>query len=145
MIPPFDNHGLLPTGIHEATWSEVVSRFGGSDRRLALLAGLNRALTVLRSAGCKRVYIDGSFVTAKVEPEDFDACWDPDGVDYRRIDPVLYDFEAGRRAQKRKYLGELFPTPFQAGPKGLTILEFFQLDAISSRSKGIVVISLEDL
>jgi hypothetical protein len=30
MIPPFDRSGLLPSGVHEATWAEVAARFGGN-------------------------------------------------------------------------------------------------------------------
>ena len=42
----------------------------------------------LRAAGCKRAYIDGSFITTKEHPGDFDACWDLDGVDFDVIDEV---------------------------------------------------------
>jgi hypothetical protein len=41
-------------------------------RRRTLLAGLREALGALREAGCRTVYLDGSFVTAKEAPEDFD-------------------------------------------------------------------------
>ena len=145
MIPAFDADGLLPAGMHQATKIEVSARFGFSERRQALLAGLYRALQALKLAWCRRVYLDGSFITAKTDPNDFDACWDPAEVDYRRIDPVLYDFDAGRRAQKRKYLGELFPMHFPAGPVGMTFLEFFQSEPGTNRKKGLVVIEVEAL
>lgn len=74
MLPPFDDAGLLPPGIHKAAWREVVVRFGTTRHRRKLLGGLKRALKTLRAAGCRRVYIDGSFVTAKSKPGDFDAC-----------------------------------------------------------------------
>jgi hypothetical protein len=73
-IPPFEDSGNLPEGIHETTWEEVVDRYGTTDRRRELLDGLQQALESLRAAGCRRLYIDGSFVTAKDEPADFDAC-----------------------------------------------------------------------
>ncbi len=79
MIPPFDERGNLPPGIHKADWTELEAAFGGSPRRVALLAGLREALASLRRAGCRTAYIDGSFVTAKEEPGDFDACWDAVG------------------------------------------------------------------
>ncbi|MDQ3701448.1 MAG: hypothetical protein M3442_11080, partial [Chloroflexota bacterium] len=82
MIPPFEaSTGLLPSGVHEATWEEFVARFGWTPHRLALLAGLKAALDALEAAGCPRVYVDGSFVTAKPDPGDFDGCWETDGVD----------------------------------------------------------------
>ena len=48
------------------------------------------------------MYIDGSFVTVKLEPRDYDACWDIDGVNVEALDSVFLDFSKGRRAQKRK-------------------------------------------
>jgi len=70
---------------------------------------LKKAIDSLRSAGCKSVYIDGSFVTSKANPVDFDGCWDMDGVDPSLLDPALLDFNLGRSVQKWKYMGELFP------------------------------------
>jgi hypothetical protein len=76
MIPGFSRAGSLPAGIYWATRQEIESRFGFSDRRTRLLAGLKSALGALHAAGCRKVYIDGSFVTMKHEPGDYDACWD---------------------------------------------------------------------
>jgi uncharacterized protein DUF6932 len=73
-IPPFTDSGNLPEGIHDATWDEIVEGFGTNERRRELLEGLQRALDSLRAAGCRRAYVDGSFVTANEEPNDFDAC-----------------------------------------------------------------------
>ena len=39
------------------------------------MAGLGAALENLKNAGCGTVYINGSFVTNKVVPNDYDACW----------------------------------------------------------------------
>lgn len=97
MIPAFNPDGNLPPGIHEATWQEVEDRYGRTGRRRRLLTGLYGALTVLRDAGCQTVWINGSFVTAKAAPGDFNACWDVADVDPTRLDPVLQTFDAGRR------------------------------------------------
>ena len=51
-----------------------------------------------RSAGCRRVWLNGSFVTARDEPGDFDACWDTDEVDLDALDPVLLDLSNERAA-----------------------------------------------
>ena len=141
MIPPFDAAGSLPPGVHEATWDEFVARFGTTPRRLALLAGLKAALDALRAAGCRRAYVDGSFVTFKEEPEDFDACWESAGVDPDRIDPVLLTFAHGRLAQKAKFGGELFQANMPADLARTTYLDFFQRDR-SGRPKGIVALNL---
>ena len=103
MIPEFDpGTGNLPPGVHEATWDELLARYGYTPHRLALLAGLKAALDALRIAGCRRVYIDGSFVSAKQTPGDFDGCWEVTGVDPNLLDPVLLNFENRRAAQKAK-------------------------------------------
>jgi hypothetical protein len=145
MVPSFDALGNLPSGVHEATWQEFAPYFGTTRHRRALLEGLKAALEALRAAGCHRVYIDGSFVTAKQRPNDFDACWDIEGVDPDRLDPVLLTFDRGRAAQKAKYRGEFFPAQFREGGSGTTFLEFFQIDKETGNPKGIIVIDLREL
>jgi hypothetical protein len=146
MIPPFDPlTGLLPAGVHEATWEEFVARFGWTPHRLALLAGLKAALDALRAAGCRRTYVNGSFVTAKETPGDFDGCWEVDGVDLARLDPVLKTFANLRAAQKRKYGGELFPADAPADLDGTNFLHFFQRDKRGRAPKGIVALDLRGL
>ncbi len=145
MIPDFQaDTGNLPSGEHTATWPEMIERFGHTPRRRQLLAGLMRALRLLKAAGCGRVYVDGSFVTAKDEPGDFDACWDASGVDFDSIDPRLLTFDRGRATQKAAFLGELFIADARADPQGTLFLDFFQTDR-EGRRKGIVVIDLKDL
>ncbi|HEV8634428.1 MAG TPA: hypothetical protein VG370_09365 [Chloroflexota bacterium] len=139
MIPPFDAAGNLPPGVHEATWDEFVARFGTTPRRLALLAGLKAALDALRAAGCRRAYVDGSFVTAKPDPGDFDGCWETGGVDPALLDPVLTTFDPGRRTQKAKYGGELFFAHAPADPAGTRFVDFFQRDR-SGQPRGIVAL-----
>ena len=103
--------------------------------------GLACALRDLRAAGCKRAYIDGSFITTKEHHGDFDASWDRDGVAFDVIDEVLLTFDAGRRAQKAKYRGELFPADAAADPLGTLFRDFFQRDR-DGNPKGIIVIDL---
>lgn len=149
MIPPFDvNTGNLPPGIHEATWNKFLARYGYTPHRLALLAGLRAALDALRVAGCRRVYINGSFVSAKEAPDDFDGCWEVTGVDIDlldRIEPVLLTFERRRAAQKAKFGGEMFPAEGSADPFGTRFLEFFQRDKNTGEPKAIVAIELGGL
>ena len=90
-------------------------RFGWNQRRRQLLDGLAEAIERLSGAGCRRLWLNGSFVTAKEEPADFDACWDTDGVDLNALDRVLLDLSAGRAAQKRRFGGELLPNVIEAG------------------------------
>ena len=145
MLPEFTRDGNLPPGIHWATWRELADRFGWSPRRRKLLKGLRQALRLLRDAGCTVAYIDGSFVTSKETPGDFDACWDVAGVDPERLDPIFLEFSDSRAAQKRRFGGELFPAQLPEGITGRTFLAFFQTDRRAGGRKGIVAIRIEDL
>ena len=99
----------------------------------------------LKAADCQTVYIDGSFVTSKEVPNDFDACWEEAGVDPITLDPVLLTFDPGRVTQKAKYLGELFPASIIASSDGFSFLEFFRTDKDTGRPKGIIAIDSGDL
>ena len=122
-----------------------MARYGLSSHRLILLAGLKAALDGLRAAGCRRVYVDGSFVTAKEQPGDFDGSQEVDGVDLASLDSVLLTFANRRAAQKRKYGGELFPADSAADAAGTSFLGFFQRDKGTGQPKGIIAIDLERL
>ena len=83
----------------------------------------------MQTAGCQMVYVDGSFVTNKLVPGDFDACWDVTGVDLQQlkmIAPALLDFADKRAAQKAEYGGEFFPAGWPADRTGTLFLDFFQ-------------------
>ena len=145
MIPAFNVDGNLPIGIHLVSWDQFSATFGSSPQRIRLLAGLQAAMVPLRDAGCKRLYVDGSFVTTKVVPNDYDVAWEPAGVDLQRlklIEPVFFDFRNFRAAQKAKYFGEFFPSSAAADPVGNTFLEFFQIDKNTGSAKGIVALDL---
>lgn len=140
MIPEFDEAGLLPPGVHWADWTEFAARFGKNSLRRSLLAGLNSALLALKQAGCRTAYVNGSFVTRKESPNDYDACWEESGAD-----PVLLIFDPGRTTQKAKYKGELFPVSGVADSRRLSFLEFFQTNKDDGRPKGIIAIELREI
>jgi hypothetical protein len=145
MIPELDERGNLVPGIHDASWDEIVTRYATNTRRGELLDGLLHALLSLRAAGCTTAYLDGSFITAKEHPGDFDACWESTGVDSARLDAELLDFSDARAAQKKRYGGELFPVEASAEPSGTTFLAYFQRDRESGEPKGIIAIALGEL
>ena len=133
--------GVLPPGIHDATMEEIERRFTTNDVRRYLFEGFSRGVRDLCRARCKIMFLDGSFVTEKERPGDFDACWEPAGVDPRKLDPVLLDFTDKRRRQKLKYGGEFFPSSARAD--GIrTFVDFFQIDKYTGMPKGIVRILL---
>jgi hypothetical protein len=141
VLPPFEGaSGRLPPGEHESSWQEVVDRFGWNSRRRWLLEGLAVGLQMLAEAGCRRVWINGSFVTDKEEPGDFDAIWDETGVDFDLLDQIFFDFADGRSAQKQRFGGEFLPNVVETG-SGLAFVDFFRGDRDTGQ-KGIVVIEL---
>lgn len=143
MIPDFRGRNL-PPGVHAASWHEVSQRFGWNQRRQSLLEGLRDALAELSRAGCTRAWLDGSFVTAKEQPRDFDLVWDPTGVDLNTLDPVLLDLDPPRESQQTKYRGDLLPNVVESA-SGMPFLEFFQQDPATGQMRGIVEIELEGL
>lgn len=146
MLPALNSDGLLPPGIHLAEWDEVWTGFGTTPHRRRLLSGFRRAITALKNAGCQTVYLDGSFVTSKDRPGDFDGCWDDTGVDLTVLDPILLTFANGRAAQKIKFGGELFPAGAVADPaSGSIFVDFFQIHKDTGAAKGIIVIDLQRL
>ena len=76
MIPDFEPNGLLPSGIHPARIEEFAERFvyfDQSDRRFRVFEKLKALIDEARSSGIvRRIFLAGSFVTDKPEPNDFD-------------------------------------------------------------------------
>lgn len=141
MIPELVEIGslwpVLPPGVHDATIEEVEAKFSRPGRRESLFSGFRDGATALRNAGCHTVLLDGSFVTGKPIPGDFDACWDPSGVEDTKLDPVLLDFSEGRKRQKERFGGEFFPATCLAdGVHFFT--NFFQIDKYTGKAKGII-------
>ena len=73
-IPDFRPDGYLPEGLFPATLAEITFRFGtASRRRRLLILRLRRWVELARSTGVTRMFVDGSFVTSKPNPNDTDA------------------------------------------------------------------------
>jgi hypothetical protein len=74
MIPALRDDGYLPVGLHVASEADVLFRFGSSTpRRRRLAVRLRRWVELARRVKARRLLIDGSFITAKPEPNDIDA------------------------------------------------------------------------
>ncbi|BAZ10969.1 hypothetical protein NIES4071_27930 [Calothrix sp. NIES-4071] len=143
MIPDFDENGSLPPGVHWAEWDEFEQRFSYNSTRRRLINGLKLAMTHLKIAGCRTIYIDGSFTTCKEKPGDFDACYDEDTVNtYNlRINARQLYNHYDRAGQKAKYKGEIFPSNQPVGNYGDSSYDFFQSDRLGNK-KGIIAIDL---
>lgn len=74
IIPEFRLDGYLPEGLHLASEAEITFRFGTQNRkRRRLILRVRRWIELAREVMAHRLFIDGSFVTAKAEPNDVDA------------------------------------------------------------------------
>jgi uncharacterized protein DUF6932 len=73
-LPSCTVNGDLPPGIHRATLVGVLARFGsGSPQRMLVGLRLERIYNVARATGhLARCVVFGSFVTAKLLPNDVD-------------------------------------------------------------------------
>ena len=143
MHKPDPKTGYLPPGVHDAGWCDVAGRFARDSHRAPLMGGLLAACRNLAVAGCEELLLDGSFVTAKSLPGDYDGTWETTGVDPDRGDPVRIDFSNRRTVMKAKYLGDLFPASAMAAP-GVLYRDFFKT-ARNGVEKGIVLIDLGSL
>lgn len=74
MLPPLNEHGDLPPGVHIADWKEIEQHFGtGSEARVRAFATLKRLHELaLRTSALSNFYVFGSFVSAAPEPRDVD-------------------------------------------------------------------------
>ena len=144
MIPEFDTTtGYLPAGEHAATWDEVKERFGWNAQRRRILRGLLRLASALRDGGCGLFLLDGSFVTAKEMPSDFDACCDYGGMSPREL--VRLRLMAGKEIMKAEYRGEVYAYEEPvASDERYTFREFFRRDH-DDVPKGIVSLNLASL
>jgi len=132
---------VLPEGVYESTLEEIEQRFAYNPKRKQLFEGFKKGVDSLRRAGCRIVFLNGSFITSKPIPGDFDACWDPSGVDEKKLPPVLLDFSDKRRKQKKRFGGEFFPSNAHADGSR-TFVNYFQIDKDTDRRKGIICIRL---
>lgn len=73
MIPPLNEHGYLPPGVHQATVEEIAARFGaGTPERQELMQSLRWLVEMCKRDDVARLVVNGSFVTSKPDPADVD-------------------------------------------------------------------------
>lgn len=147
MIPAFKRNGLLPEGEHQCEWPEFALRFGGTPdngRRRRLILGLARVLVLLGEAGCRVAFVDGSFVSRERYPQDFDVCFQTEGIDNNLLDACFVELSWGRAAQRRQFGGEAFPVDFPFDWSGRTVREAFAL-TYDGQPKGLIRLELGEI
>lgn len=145
-IPDFDANGNLPPGVYAVTLKDIGVRYAWNTQRRKLYQGLRKALMNLSSAGVRRVWINGSFITKKDLPNDIDGCWEAsDSLDTDLLDPVFLETHPPRVAMKDKF-GVDFLISGTAlrdrRARGRTVEGFFQIDR-NGNAKGILLVDLE--
>lgn len=146
-IPELDEHGHLPTGVHDATLEEVRERFGqfhGSDRRVQLFAVLERFAAEAKSAELvQAMIVNGSFTTDKVRPSDIDLVLVlREHIDYSRdLLPRQYNVVSPKRVKAKHGFDVLYATD---SPESLDpLVEFFsQVRGQPELRKGMVRVKL---
>ena len=140
-IPRLNDKNELPAGEHLALLNEVEMTYGSStERRKELMSGLYNAAANLKAAGVRTIWINGSFVTNKKEPNDIDGCWEYNkAVDINILDPV---FLGSRAEMKNKYGLDFFMANYIEAGSGLPFPKFFQTNR-DGELKGIIIVQLE--
>ncbi len=128
MIPPFEDGGYLPPGIHQASLDEIEARFGqGSELRKVQMESIRWLVDLARRAGIERLVINGSFVTDISEPNDVDcvlliAPGFPQDVNAEQelVQGLPFlDINLVRRDGWDELVGTVFATDRRLNPKGM--------------------------
>jgi hypothetical protein len=142
-------NGNLTPGVHPMNWDDFVDEFGYTNHRKMLIDGMKKAINALKKCSCERLYIDGSFVTKKLVPKDWDGCYDEAGMHMQKLRKefaIFYNISPPRQEQKDIFKGEVLPASLEIRfplPEK-TIIDCFQLDINDDSSKGIVQLSLKN-
>lgn len=143
MLPAFKKSGLLPEGMHRCNWEEFLNVFAFNEHRRQLSEGLRRGLEVLYKQRCRLAYINGSFITTKLFPNDVDVAFDNTNMDWKSFKmnyPEFFDIKNGDSIQKEKYNSHFFA----CNPHETYFIDFFQFDR-NGNPKGIVKLDLDEV
>lgn len=140
----FDSHGNLLPGTHRLAARDVLDRFGGGSARREFLGDkLRELLDLARSSGLvRRVFLFGSFASAKESPNDLDLLlvMKP-GLEDSELRGSVLDLVDHERARLR-FSADVFWVREDAGDEVLRLLlETYAVDR-QKRSRGIVEVIL---
>ena len=151
MIPDFDENGNLPPVPQRIWWAtlmQIKERFGKGKKRAMLFEHLIRLSTILRRGGCRTLYLDGSFITDKHLPSDYDCCFERHEVNNETkalIFPTPQDYAYLNWYLQETYKADIFYCDEQydfdrIGNRPVTYLDFLQQNR--GTAKGIIAIDL---
>ncbi len=128
MIPPFNEFGYLPPGIHSATLDEIDARFGQlSELRRVQMESARWMVELAVRAGVERVILNGSFITDIIEPEDVDCALlflpgrRRNRKAYRELKAGLpfLDMAIAEQEEFDEFISDVFATDRDEIPKGM--------------------------
>ena len=128
MIPPFDETGCLPPGIHPATLAEIEARFGvQSELRRVQMESIRWMVDLAMRAGVQRIVLNGSFVTDIMEPNDVDCVLligreppaDPVADAELNVGLPFLEMKLVGQTDFDSYVNEVFGTDRMGFPKGM--------------------------
>lgn len=144
----FKRSGLLEPGQHHISWDEFVRAYGVNKRRNALIAKMPAAFSLLRKAGCRTIFMNGSFVInpkVELDPSDYDALFLLNEIsDGKLLDPIFRMQPSGminNKEQIARFGGEFYAAEIPSRLGG-TMLEFFQQDKETGAPKGIIMLDI---
>lgn len=146
-LPEFRDDGWLPEGHHPTTWEEVIQVFGGEagTQRAEVMARLLDWRDRIRSKGITgRLLLNGSFISAKPMPGDFDTILIADDG----AEAILAQDEEARQLVNYTYCrergwGDIFLFSAAAIRKfpHMCRLDVFDHDKVSGAPKGVVEVA----
>jgi hypothetical protein len=128
MIPPFNETGVLPPGVHAATLAEIEARFGvQSELRRVQMESIRWMVELAIKAGVQRIVLNGSFVTDIIEPNDVDCVlliargFPSDPLAESELDSGIsfLDIAFARQTDFDDFIGNVFSEDRYGSPKGM--------------------------
>lgn len=91
MTLSFNTSGNLHKTV-ELSFEEFKQYFGTNPSRKEKIETALLFFKIFSTCGCTAVYIGGSFVSTKKNPEDIDICFDINNIDYEKLEKIFPDF-----------------------------------------------------
>ena len=98
---------------------------------------------MIKRAGGSKIYVDGSFVTGKKIPGDWDGCYCNCEIDQSLLDPIILEYN--RIKIKNKYMCDIFADDCIETSSGVLFVDFFQEIRGDSMKKGIILLDVESV
>ena len=147
-LPAFRDDNWLPEGHYSTDWDETSAVFGGepNSKRAQVLSNLLEWRDSVRAQGLTGLLIlDGSFISAKPEPGDFDTLFILDaGMETRLAQDVEAALLVNYNYCKQRGWGDIFMFSEIAVRRfpAMCRLDGFDHDKVTKQAKGVVEVIL---